>query len=114
MPREEVEAHFPNLKPIVKLIYPLSMTIGAMSEREVEFDRVRCTKCRRCSVECLVDAIRMVDYPERDRKKCIYCYHCGTVCPKRAVVLDIESIKKTVERNKQIVGTEEPREEAFV
>lgn len=114
----EVEWHrvdkmFKIQKPIVRLVYPLTETIGRLRQRQVVFDHTKCIKCKRCTNECPVNAITMNGYPERDKNKCIYCYHCTTVCSKNAVLFNVCDIQRMLEKNKKIIGMEKPENEIY-
>jgi ferredoxin len=43
-----------------------------------------CINCKRCAVECPVDAIDLEDVSFVDFEKCFSCLHCVTVCPTKA------------------------------
>ncbi|MCL5957757.1 MAG: DUF362 domain-containing protein [Chloroflexi bacterium] len=45
----------------------------------------KCTRCRRCEINCPPKAITMSPYPVIDNEKCISCYCCTELCPEGAV-----------------------------
>ena len=57
-------------------------TIGSI--RPVCFTE-KCTRCRRCEINCPPKAITMNPYPTIDNEKCISCYCCAELCPEGAM-----------------------------
>lgn len=45
----------------------------------------KCTRCRRCEINCPPKAITMTPYPTIDNEKCISCYCCVELCPEGAM-----------------------------
>lgn len=43
-----------------------------------------CNQCRLCAKECPAQSIALAPYPVIDGR-CIRCYHCQNVCPKKAL-----------------------------
>jgi NAD(P)H dehydrogenase (quinone) len=43
-----------------------------------------CNQCQICAKECPVQSIKLEPYPVLDGR-CIRCYHCQNVCPKKAL-----------------------------
>lgn len=43
-----------------------------------------CVNCKKCAVDCPVNAISMDNVKTVDSEKCFSCMHCVTVCPKKA------------------------------
>jgi len=58
-----------------------------------KLDRNLCTKCKKCVVECPVQAIEMKEYPTFN-DRCIYCYFCQRICPEQAIICDWRFISK--------------------
>jgi len=44
----------------------------------------QCNQCELCARECPVQSIKLAPYPVLDGR-CIRCYHCQNVCPKKAL-----------------------------
>ena len=45
----------------------------------------KCTRCRRCEINCPPKAITMNPYPVIDNEKCISCYCCTELCSDGAI-----------------------------
>ncbi len=50
------------------------------SPMELVLDRT-CTGCRKCALECPVEAISLTDVRSYDHEKCFCCLRCVAVCP---------------------------------
>ena len=101
-------------KKLIKFIYPFGRIIGYMRRQHISFDESKCNKCGRCIKECSVSAINIREKAYRNSSKCVYCYHCAVICPKKAFNTDITKIEKIVRTNRSIAGTEYPQNEIFV
>ena len=114
MDNSEAIRRFSKQKLIVKLIYPLTHLIGKKRELPIQFDRQKCTGCKKCVRECPVGAIELQEAPVRDNEACIHCYHCTIACPFDAVICPTDKLKEMISLNKKIVGTENPVNKIYV
>ncbi|BCY17621.1 hypothetical protein hrd7_14700 [Leptolinea sp. HRD-7] len=100
--------------PKVKIAYYLAEIVGESRKLPITFDANRCKGCQRCVAECPVGALRLYGIPVRDKKKCLYCYHCAIVCPSQAVICPTEKVAEMVKTNVKLLGWEQPRNEIFL
>lgn len=106
---KKIEKLFSYQKPIVKVIYPLMGILKKIRGMpDIIYNNDNCIKCKKCAIECPVNAISMNDFPIRETDRCIHCYHCAITCPNDAIIADIDEIKERIESNKRIVGEETP------
>lgn len=97
-------------KGIVKPIYPFSKLIAKFRKLPMDVDKSLCSKCQLCYKKCPVGAIQMEDgYPVQNKEKCLPCYHCVVICPKKALTADLKKLKAMVAKNEKIVGREQPQ-----
>lgn len=92
----------------VKAIYPLTHWIGKTRELPIHIDVEKCKKCGRCVIECPTGAMEMKDTVIYNNQKCIYCYHCTTVCKLNAVICPTEKVEEALKVNKKVIGCEKP------
>lgn len=104
---------FSNQKLIIRILYPFIKFIGKKRRQPIIITPDLCSRCQKCSRECPVTAIEIIDKPRHIPEKCIYCYHCTTVCPKGAIGNCAEQVERIVKLNKKIAGLEEPQNQIF-
>jgi ferredoxin len=108
IPWQKVDQLFSYQTGKVRMIYPFTHLIGKKRELPIVIDANRCKKCGRCIRECPTGAIVLTDKVTRDESKCIYCYHCTTLCAQQAIQCPTEKIAEAVIVNKKMIGCEQP------
>ncbi|HPJ16180.1 MAG TPA: EFR1 family ferrodoxin [Spirochaetota bacterium] len=101
-------------KILIKIIYPPGKIIGFIRRQKISFIESKCSKCGRCIRECPAHAIEIDLEIIRNHDKCAYCYHCAAICPQNAFRVDTAKIKKIVNTNRKIAGTEYPQNKIYV
>ncbi len=67
-----------------------------------------CTDCKKCAMECPVDAIPMDNVKAVDGEKCFLCMHCAAVCPQKARNHSPEIMKAIEERLRPFCSERKP------
>ncbi|HPO50506.1 MAG TPA: 4Fe-4S binding protein, partial [Spirochaetota bacterium] len=95
-------------KPIIKLIFPIMPLLGRARFQPLTIDNDKCSKCGLCVKECPVAALSISPTLIRDKKSCVHCYRCASICKKGGITTRFDKLEKTVKQNKRIVGLESP------
>lgn len=92
----------------VKAVYPFTHLIGRKRELPIQIDLSRCMLCKRCVNECPTGAMELGETVIYNRQKCIFCYHCTTVCARHAIICPTEQVEEALKINKKVIGCEQP------
>lgn len=60
---------------------------NSYSYGRINVDENKCTGCKNCIKECIVDAIKFTDKIDIDDKRCIYCRECIDSCNAKALTM---------------------------
>ncbi|PKO14583.1 MAG: hypothetical protein CVU39_13990 [Chloroflexi bacterium HGW-Chloroflexi-10] len=114
IPWEKVKQMFSYQTWQVNAVYPLTHWIGKLRQLPIRIDHNKCIKCKRCVNECPTGAMEMGETVIHNSQKCIYCYHCTTVCSRQAILCPTEKVEDMLRINKKIIGCEQPKNAVFL